>query len=416
MLIRNAVLWDGAGAPPQRSVALRTQGEQVAWIGPDEQAPATEADEVVIDAAGRWLLPGLIDLHVHLTFDPQQGDVQQYTSTVPIPEQALLGARHARLMLEAGFTAARDLGAIGYANVAVKRAIDAGWIPGPRLATCGWFLTVPGGHFDPPFRPEVQVPTPHIISGPNEARRAVREQVKHGADWIKLLATGGVLTGGTALGASLWEDDELHAAVAMARRLGKPVAAHCHGAEGIIAAAQAGVTTIEHGTMGDGAAAETMARQGTVLVPTFCAAAGVVREARAGRLPPAVAAQAQAIEPGHAAAFRAALDAGVTIACGTDTGVPGTLFGENAQELTHLVAHGLTPAQALLAATRDAAAVLDWSDRLGTLAPGKLADYIVLDADPLVDVSALADQSRLHLVVKDGQIVADRRPERRLRG
>ncbi|MGH2368512.1 MAG: amidohydrolase family protein [Chloroflexota bacterium] len=416
MLIRNAVLWDGTGAPPQRGVALRTQREQVAWIGPDEQAPATEADEVVIDAAGRWLLPGLIDLHVHLTFDPQQGDVQQYTSTVPIPEQALLGARHARLMLEAGFTAARDLGAIGYANVAVKRAIDAGWIPGPRLATCGWFLTVPGGHFDPPFRPEVQVPTPHIISGPNEARRAVREQVKHGADWIKLLATGGVLTGGTALGASLWEDDELHAAVAMARRLGKPVAAHCHGAEGIFAAAQAGVTTIEHGTMGDGAAAETMARQGTVLVPTFCAAAGVVREARAGRLPPAVAAQAQAIEPGHAAAFRAALDAGVTIACGTDTGVPGTLFGENAQELTHLVAHGLTPAQALLAATRDAAAVLDWSDRLGTLAPGKLADYIVLDADPLVDVSALADQSRLHLVVKDGQIVADRRPERRLRG
>jgi imidazolonepropionase-like amidohydrolase len=164
--------------------------------------------------------------------------------------------------------------------------------------------------------------------------------------------------------------------------------------------------------MGDSRAAEAMARHGTILVPTFCAAAGVVREARAGRLAPAIAQQALAIEPTHDAAFRAAVAAGVTIASGSDTGVPGTTFGENAQELAHLVAHGFTPAQALLAATRDAAAVLGWSDRLGALAPGKLADLILVDGDPLADISILADPTRLQVVVKGGQIAADRRPDR----
>jgi imidazolonepropionase-like amidohydrolase len=189
------------------------------------------------------------------------------------------------------------------------------------------------------------------------------------------------------------------------------VAAHCHGAAGIVAAAEAGVASVEHGTMADDRAAEAMARHGTVLVPTFTAAAGVVREARAGRLPPAVAAQALAIEPHHADAFRAALDAGVRIAYGTDTGVPGTTFGQNAEEFRHLVTHGLSPERALLAATRDAAALLGWSDRLGTVEPGKLADLLLFDGDPLADGSTLADLERLHLVLKGGAIAADRRPE-----
>jgi imidazolonepropionase-like amidohydrolase len=412
MLIHNATLWDGTGSAPRRGTAMRAHEDRLTWVGPDARAPRPAAGEPVIDAAGRWVLPGLIDLHVHLTADPQQPEMLRYILTTPIPEQTLLGALHARLMLEAGFTAARDVGGAGYGNVGLKRAIDAGWIPGPRLATAGWFLTVPGGHADMVLRPDVDVPAPHVISGPGEARRAVREQVKRGADWIKLLATGGVMTGGSALGTSLWEDDELRAAVGMARRLGRPVAAHCHGAAGIVAAAEAGVATVEHGTMGDGAAAEAMARHGVVLVPTFCAAAGVVRQAKAGALPPAIAAQALAIEPAHAGAFRAAVEAGVKIACGTDTGVPGTAFGENAQELAHLVVHGLTPEQALLAATRDAAAVLGWGDRLGTLQPDRLADFLLLDGDPLADVSCLADRARLQLVVKGGQVAADRRPER----
>ncbi|HEV2124954.1 MAG TPA: amidohydrolase family protein, partial [Chloroflexota bacterium] len=281
--------------------------------------------------------------------------------------------------------------------------------PGPRVAACGAFLTVPGGHGDNTLRPDIPLPGTHVITGPTEARRAVREQVKYGADWIKLLATGGVMTGGTALGAALWEDDEIQAAVAMARRLGRPVAAHCHGADGIIMASQAGVVSIEHGTMANEEAAAVMARHGTVLVPTFSAAAGVAREAKAGRLPPAITSQALAIEPMHADAFRAARDAGVKIASGSDTGVPGTTFGENARELGYLVAHGFTATEALLAATRDAATVLGWADRIGTLEVGKLADLIVVDGDPEEDVDCLSDLSRIHLVLKGGRIVADRR-------
>jgi imidazolonepropionase-like amidohydrolase len=410
MLIRNAVVWDGTGADPRSGMALRTRGDRIESIGPEATVAAVDG-EAVIDAQGRWLLPGLFDVHVHLASDPSQPDFMRYFITTSIAEQALMAARNAGVMLAAGFTGARDMGSPGFVNVALKRAIDRGWVAGPRLAACGSFLTVPGGHGEQTLRPDIQLPSDYVINGPDEARRAVREQVKYGADWIKLLATGGVTTGGTSLGACLWEDDELRAAVTTARRLGRPVAAHCHGAAGIIAAAEAGVRTIEHGTMGDAAAAEAMARHQMVLVPTFCAATGVVREAEAGHLPPAIAEQALQIAPSHRAAFRAALDAGVQVACGTDTGVPGTAFGDNAQELALLVDHGLTPQQALLAATRDAARVLGWSADTGTLEAGKYADFLLLDGDPLADVTVLAAQARLHLVVKGGTIVADRRPE-----
>ena len=404
MLILDATLWDGTGSEPQRSVALRTEGERIVWVGPVGLAPRAEAEEQTIDAAGRWVLPGLIDLHVHLTADPRQPDFMRYLQTTPIPEQTLMGAQNARLMLRAGFTSTRDLGATGYANVALKRAIDAGWIPGPRLVTCGEFITVPGGHGDVPFRPDLGMESTHAIRGIDDARRLVREQAKRGAEWIKLLATGGVMTGGTALGASLWEDDELRAAVGMARRLGKPVAAHCHGADGIVAVAEAGVATVEHGTMADERAVEAMQRHGTTLVPTFSAAAGVVREAKAGRLPAAVTSQALSIEHSHARAFTLAREAGVRIASGSDTGVPGTEFGRNAGELERLVAHGLSPAEALLAATRDAAVVLGWQERLGTLEVGKLADLILVDGDPLEDISILGH--RVRFVMKGGAAVS----------
>jgi imidazolonepropionase-like amidohydrolase len=411
MLIRNATLWDGTGADPVHNAAIQVEGDIVRWSGPDADAP-TDATGPIVDAGGRWVIPGLIDLHVHVTADATHPDFTRYIATTPAAEQALVGAQNARALLDAGFTTVRDMGGAGYANVAVKRAIDAGRLPGPRLLTAGWFLTVPGGHGDVQLNPEIQPAVPHVITGPDAARRAVREQVKRGADWIKLLVTGGVTTGGTALGASLWEEDEIRAAAGMARRLGKPLAAHCHGADGIVAAAEAGAATVEHGTMADGRAAEAMARHHTALVPTFCAAAGVIREAKAGRLPPTVAPQALAIEPRHAEAFRLARQAGVRIVSGSDTGVPGTVFGENAQELVHLVSHGLTPAEALLAATRDAANLLGWEGRAGTLRQGAWADLLLVEGDPLADVSVLTQRERIHLVVKNGQVAADRRPEK----
>jgi imidazolonepropionase-like amidohydrolase len=280
------------------------------------------------------------------------------------------------------------------------------------MQTSGGVLTVTGGHFDSPYRPEVRVPHSGVVRGAEGAVEAVREEVKRGADWIKLLVTGGVMTGTAPLGRSLWDEAELRAAVQAAGRLGRQVAAHCHGAEGIVAAAEAGVSTVEHGTLGDEAAAAAMARHAVTLIPTFTAAAGVARAAQEGRLTPAVARMAVSLERTHDQAFRAAVAAGVRVALGTDTGVPGTAFGQNAGELALLVSHGLTPEQALLAATRDAAAVLGRGGELGALVEGALADCLLLDGDPLQSAGALTQPDRVHLVLQGGKVVADRRPDR----
>lgn len=408
LLVVDAVLWDGTGRSPQRRAGLRVEGERIAWVGPMRAREAgRRGEDRVLDAAGRWLLPGLIDLHVHLTLDPTAHDLARWLTTTSHAEMALLGARHARAMVAAGFTAARDLGGWGYANIALKRAIASGWLEGPRLATAGHFLTVPGGHADFLFAPHVQLDLPNLACGAADVARAVREQVKRGADWIKVLLTGGVMTAGTPLGAALWDDGELAAAVSTARRLGRPVAAHCHGADGIRQAVEAGVATIEHASLADEAAVEAMARHGTVLVPTFSAVAGVVAAAKAGTLPPEVARQALEAGGQHSTACRMAIGAGVQIALGTDTGVPGTDFSGNATELAYLVDHGMTAEQALLAATRDAAAALGagWSPEIGTLQAGKLADFLLVTGDPLEDVAVLASSEHVAMVVQGGRII-----------
>ncbi len=412
LVIRNATLWDGTSADPRPRTTVVMRDGEVAWIGPDD-APGAPVDvDRDLDAGGRWLMPGLIDLHVHLTLDPRETDFLRVAAQLPVAEAAFRGAHHARLMLEAGFTGARDLGAYGDANVAVKRAIDNGWVRGPRLATSGVFITVRGGHGDLPLRREVAIDQGVAVSGVECVREAVRSRAHRGADWIKVLATAGVMTGGGApMGACLWEDDELVAAVRTATRLGRRVAAHAHGADGILAAANAGVATIEHVTMADTRAIDAMARHGTTLVPTFSAAQAVYREAEAGRLSPSSAAFALTIGPRHRESFRMALDAGVTIGFGTDIGVPGTEFGANAAEFRTMVAAGMAPADALRAATSVAASILGWP-KAGMIAPGQWADAILVDGDPIADVGVLADRSRVHLVVKSGVIEADRRPER----
>ena len=239
----------------------------------------------------------------------------------------------------------------------------------------------------------------------------MRSRAHRGADWIKVLATAGVMTGGGApMGACLWEDDELFAAVQASTRLGRKVAAHAHGADGIVAAAKAGVATIEHVTMADTRAIDAMAQHGTALIPTFSAAEAVFREAQAGRLSPSSAAFALTIGPRHRESFKMALDAGVTIGFGTDIGVPGTTFGDNAAEFGTMVAAGMTPADALRAATSGAAAILGWP-KAGTIASGFWADAILVDGDPLADVALLADRARIHAVIKGGVLEVDRRPE-----
>jgi imidazolonepropionase-like amidohydrolase len=409
--IRNAMVWDPIVADPIPRTTVVMHDGHVVWIGPDDAPSSPQSDGLLIDAGGRWLLPGLIDLHVHLTFDPRDPDFLRVATQVPVAEAAFRGAHHARLILEAGFTGVRDLGAFGDANVAIKRALDNGWVRGPRLATCGVFITVRGGHADLALRREAAIEQGIAVSGVEGVREAVRSRAHRGADWIKVLATAGVMTGGGApMGACLWEDDELVAAVRASTRLGRKVAAHAHGAEGIAAAANAGVATIEHATMADTRAIEAMARLGTALVPTFSAAEAVYREAQAGRLSPSSAAFALTIGPRHRESFKMALDAGVTIGFGTDIGVPGTTFGENAAEFGTMVAAGMTPNDALRTATSGAAAILGWS-KAGRLVQGFWADAILVDGDPTADIGVLADRHRIHAVIKAGVLEVDRRPE-----
>jgi imidazolonepropionase-like amidohydrolase len=411
LAIRNATLWDGTHADPRPGTSIVMRDGDVTWVGSDGAPSAPLADAQVIDAVGRWVVPGLIDLHVHLTFDPRDPDFLRVATQLPVAEAAFRGAHHARLMLEAGFTGVRDLGAFGDANVAIKRALDRGWVHGPRLATSGVFITVRGGHADLALRREVAIEQGIAVSGVEGVREAVRLRAHRGADWIKVLATAGVMTGGGApMGACLWEDDELIAAVRAATRLGRKVAAHAHGADGIVAAANAGVATIEHVTMADTRAIEAMARHGTALVPTFSAAEAVYREAQAGRLSPSSAAFAMAIRPRHRESFKMALDAGVTIGFGTDIGVPGTTFGDNAAEFQTMVVAGMAPVDALRAATSGAAAILGWP-KAGIVAPGYWGDAVLVDGDPLANIGILADRARIHAVIKGGVLEVDRRPE-----
>ncbi len=411
LAIRSATLWDGTHADPRPGTTVVMRDGDVTWVGPDGAPSAPLADAQVIDADGRWLLPGLIDLHVHLTFDPRDPDFLRVATQLPVAEAAFRGAHHARLMLEAGFTGVRDLGAFGDANVAIKRALDNGWVRGPRLATCGVFITVRGGHADLALRREVAIDQGIAVSGVEGVREAVRSRAHRGADWIKVLATAGVMTGGGApMGACLWEDDELVAAVQASTRLGRKVAAHAHGADGIVAAANAGVATIEHVTMADTRAIDAMTHHGTALIPTFSAAEAVYREAQAGRLSPSSAAFAMTIGPRHRESFKLALDAGVTIGFGTDIGVPGTTFGDNAAEFQTMVAAGMAPAAALRAATSGAATILGWP-KAGIVAPGYWGDAVLVDGDPFADVGILANRARVHAVIKGGVLEVDRRPE-----
>ncbi|NCA14502.1 MAG: amidohydrolase family protein, partial [Proteobacteria bacterium] len=186
LAIRSATLWDGTHADPRPGTTVVMRDGDVTWVGPDGAPSAPLADAQVIDAGGRWLLPGLIDLHVHLTFDPRDPDFLRVATQLPVAEAAFRGAHHARLMLEAGFTGVRDLGAFGDANVAIKRALDNGWVRGPRLATCGVFITVRGGHADLALRREVAIDQGIAVSGVEGVREAVRSRAHRGADWIKV--------------------------------------------------------------------------------------------------------------------------------------------------------------------------------------------------------------------------------------
>lgn len=356
----------------------------------------------VVDLSDMTVLPGLIDCHVHLLgeFSPS---VRLDAVTQDDADQALNGARHARVTLEAGFTTVRDVGG-GRAIFALRDAVRDGDVVGPRIQASGPPITPSGGHGTiSGYRPEIiaALTGGNVCNGVADCRRAVREAVQGGADFIKITATGGVLSNTAAGVGQQFFPDELEAIVDTARMMGREVTAHAHGADGVEAALEAGVASIEHGTYLTEDIADMFVERGAYLVPTALAGATVGEWARnTNWLPPASRDKALEVGPRLVEMLAIARAAGAPIAFGTDTGV--SPHGENAREFELMVAAGFTPEEAIAAATLVAAEHIDLGDEIGRIAPGYAADIIAVDGDPLADVSELLD---VDFVMHDGRVI-----------
>ena len=403
LVITGGKIFDGVHGDVLPRGDVQIENGVITGIGPS----LAVRDATVIDAAGAFVMPGMMDCHVHL-LSSSAPDFAARGLKELIPYTAIRGAANARIMLEAGFTTVRDVGAMGFGNIALRQAIEDGLVPGPHVVAAGHSLSVPGGHGDSYFRPEVRIKRGGLVNGAGEARRAVRELVKMRADVIKLLVTGGVMTDGSAVGVLQWAPDELGAAIAQAHQLGLRVAGHCHGAAGVKAALHAGLDTVEHGTLLDEEAIDLMKQRGAFYVPTLAAPFHICAGGTASGIPPYAVAKAESVLAQHRASVRRAHEVGVKIAMGTDCGTPFNAAGRNALELELMTQNGLSPAEALMATTRIAAEAIDIQDRAGTLEAGKRADVLVVDGDPIADLRVLQDPARIAWVVKAGQVVKRR--------
>ncbi len=405
LLIRNARLIDGRGGDPQLGVDLLIDTSGTISAIESGGTITAPSGAQVIDVGGRSLLPGLIDAHTHLLSEPAGSYPEMVTRSLHEGEadRALRGAANAWATLRAGFTTVRNVGG-SLADRSLRDAIDRGRLPGPRMLVANYSIGITGGHCDHTnsVHPEKLGHDPDyrngIADGPDALRRAVRYQIKQGADVIKVCATGGVLSQGDGVGAPQLTPTELAAIVDEATRAERKVAAHAHGNQGIRDAVAAGVHSIEHGSILDRATVAQMRRRGVFLVPTTYVGRYVEKAADAGRLSPDSARKAKAIAPRMRESFRLAYKGGVKIANGSDAGV--FPHGDNARELAEMVALGMSPEDAILAATSRAAELLGLAD-VGQLALGFRGDLIVVDGDPLTDISTLASPK---LVVKGGRV------------
>jgi len=384
-------------------VSIVVDNGKVVSVGPMTQGPGH------IDLSAQSCLPGLIDMHVHLTNETQKqvDNLRDILSTNPA-DQAFKSVAMAQKTLMAGFTTVRDLGAGDGLNVSLKRAIDNGAVPGPRMFTAGKSIATTGGHADPTNSYSQKIsgalgapgPNEGVVNSPEEGRAAVRARYKEGADLIKVTATGGVLSQARSGQNSQYTEDELRAIISTAKDYGFRVAAHAHGTEGIKRALRAGVDSIEHGTMMDDEAIALFKKHGAYYVPTITAGRYVADKAKeADYYSPLVRPKAAAIGPQIQGTFARAYKAGVKIAFGTDAGV--FPHGENAKEFAYMVEAGMPALEAIRSATLGAAALLDQSKALGSIEPGYSADIIAVSGDPLKDVTVL---QQVRFVMKDGAV------------
>jgi imidazolonepropionase-like amidohydrolase len=356
----------------------------------------------IIDLGTRTVLPGLIDSHVHLGPD---GTIDMEKTLLELfPFHVLKAGLNVRRDLEAGFTTLRCMGDKGYLDIGLKMAIEKGVVEGPRLVTCGHAITITGGHADMHFPPDVPVYQGFgvIADGPEEVRKAARRQIRFGADLIKLMATGGVLSGADEPGSQQLSLDEMKVAVEEARKAEKKVAAHAQGNSGIKDAIRAGVDSVEHGFFIDELALQMFVDSGTYLCPVHQALKRLCDRGPESGLPDYAYRKAKFVEGAAVRSLQMAIRAGVKIVAGTDAGTAFNPHGDNAEELELLVKNGMSTKQALRAATTVAADLLGMAGKIGTLSKGKFADLIAVSGDPLADITVL---KKVDFVMKGGEII-----------
>jgi imidazolonepropionase-like amidohydrolase len=396
--VKTGHLLDVRSGQYRQGQIILIEGDRIKSVGPASEV-AIPAGAKVIDLSNRTVLPGLIDCHTHLTFSPFTGAYRALS--ISVPREALLGARNARVTLEAGFTTVRNVGADGFADVALRDAINAGDVPGPRMLVSGPPLSITGGHADENLlAPEFHYSADGVADGVPAVMAKVREDIKYGADVIKFMATGGVLSQGDNPALAQYSPEEMNAIITTAHGLGRKVAAHAHGALGIRYAVMAGVDSIEHGSFIDEEDIQLMKQRGTYLVPTLYLMDWFMENYQKMGLTENMLAKARVVMPAARENISHAMHEGVKIAFGTDAAVYP--HGLNAHEFPVMVKLGMTPLGAIQASTINAADLIGWTDRVGAIEPGKFADLVAVEGDPLQDVSVL---EHVDLVMKGGEVV-----------
>jgi imidazolonepropionase-like amidohydrolase len=391
--IDDVAVLDGTGAAPVAASSVLVEDRRIAWVGPSAQAPPV-GDGLVVDGRGHTLLPGLINCHAHLCND---GAADLFAQVVndSVPMGTIRAVLNSRVGLRAGITTVRDCGAASQIALEIGKATDAGLIEGPTVRAAGRVVTMTGGHG-------------HFIGreadGPDEVRKAVRAEIKGGAHFIKVMATGGVLTPGVDPSQTAFQPEELCAAVEEAHKAGRAIASHAIGGAGIKNALRAGIDSVEHGFYLDDESVDLALKNESYMVPTLIAVDQIVQHGAAGGIPDWVVRKAESEAGHHRESFALAVRSGMRIAAGTDAGTPFNPHGDLALELAKMVEFGLTPMQAIVSATSSAASLLRMDHLIGTVAVGKDADLLLVPGDPTVDISVMG---RPAFVMKAGRVYRD---------